>query len=261
MPLSKSLKGMSIGLLLGTIVAVDVVEPVTAGSSQPELMARSARRRRLSFRVGVRPAKRRVGGYSRSATSCNKSDQKQLMALVPPPQAKESSFQKEDQLAVVDKTGTDRPTFFFYLPTLPVTNAQFTLQDEAGSNQLHSVKFKLTGKAGIVGVVIPSTAPALKVGQKYLWQVSLSCDVESSSEQDIVLGSWIERVQVSTSASGDRLLRLAEQGIWQDVLAPLALQRYQQPKDTNAAADWATLMEDAGLPQFKQTPIVQIVKS
>ncbi|MBW4520140.1 MAG: DUF928 domain-containing protein [Scytolyngbya sp. HA4215-MV1] len=257
---SKSWKGISIVLLLGAIVAVDLAEFATAVLSQPSLIARSARRRRLSFRVGVRPSHRRVGGYSRAALSCTKNDEKQLMALIPPPQTQETSFQNEDRLAVIDKTVTDRPTFFFYVPILPVTTAQFTLQDELGNTQLYSVKFKLKGKPGIVGVVLPSSVPALKVGQKYLWQVSIACNSDDQTDQNIVLGSWIERVKVSTSAGSERLVALAEQGIWQDVVTPLAIQRYRQPNDANAAADWTTLMNDAGLPQFKQTPIVQIIQ-
>jgi len=41
----------------------------------------------------------------------------------------------------------------------------------------------------------------------------------------------------------------------------VALQRYQKPNDRAAADDWETLMQDAGLPQFKQTAIVQIVRN
>ena len=41
----------------------------------------------------------------------------------------------------------------------------------------------------------------------------------------------------------------------------VALQRYQKPDDRAAAEDWEALMQDAGLSQFKQSEIVQIVKN
>lgn len=255
-----SVPAVSIALLLGALtlpeallpIAAGLVEPAAAQPGQEMLLARSARRR-LSFRVGVRPSRYRVGGFSRSA-ACG-SDQT-LMALVPPTQQQE---RLPNGQATVDKTASAHPTFFVHLPALPGKTALFTLQNEAGTgNDLYRVKFALTSKPGVVGIALPASAPALQVGQKYLWQVAIACDPDDSASS-IVVSSWVERVN-SPAAGDDRVATLAEQGIWQDAVTLLALRRYQQPQDQSAAEDWATLMEDAGLPQFKQSEIVQIVQ-
>lgn len=250
MGLSKRIKVVSLALLLGAIGVVESVPPAMAVPTQGTLMARS----RLNFRVGVRPSRYRVGGFSRSGAACGTP---MPAALVPPPQAQERVANNK---ITVDKTAADRPTFFVYLPPLANTTAQFTLQNEARNKQLYSVEFDLTGKPGVVGISLPNSVPALEVGQKYFWQVAVACDPDDLSNMAIV-SSWVERVKLPTTSAGNRLATLAEQGIWQDVLTAVALQRYNNPSDRTATEDWAALMEDAGLRQFKQAAIVQIVKN
>lgn len=248
MHISNSLKSVFMVLLLGGIATLETLPPATALPSQGTQLL--ARRQRLKFRVGVRPSRYRMGGFSRAA-SCG--DQKQLTALVPPPHSQEKVANNE---TVVDKTAADHPTFFVHLPAVPNGTAQFTLQNEAGTEQLHSVKFNLPSKPGVVGIALPPTARALQVGQKYVWQVAVACDPDDASSNSVV-SSWVERVKSpGNQSAGD----LAEQGIWQDAVTILAMQRYQNPGDRAAAEDWAALMEDAGLPQFKQAEIVQLVK-
>ncbi|MBM0744580.1 DUF928 domain-containing protein [Phormidium sp. CLA17] len=255
MRFSRNIKAVFLALLLGTIAAIDLVEPALARPVQSSNSAKTQlARRRLNFRVGVRPSRFRVGGFSRAASCGNQP----LTALVPPQTQGLAAGQKEVQ-DPVDKTTVDRPTFFIHLAALPAKTAQFTLQNEAGTEQLHSVKFNLTDKAGIVGITLPKSAPALQVGQKYVWQVSVACDSENAANT-VVVSSWVERVH-PTTATGDQLMALAEQGVWQDALSLLALRRFQQPGDRAAEENWSALMEDAGLPQFKQAKIVQIVRN
>jgi hypothetical protein len=250
----RSWSGMKVGalaLLLGSMYAIKMVPIATALPTQGTLMARS---RRLNFRVGVRPSRYRVGGFSRSGASCGTQSP---TALVPPVQAQEKVA--SDKITV-DKTTSERPTFFVYLPSLDSQTAQFTLQNEARDKQLYSVTFKLTGKPGVVGISLPDSKPALQVGQKYFWQVAVGCDPDDSANV-MAIGSWVERVQLPTTTESNRLAMLAERGIWQDVLTQIALQRYQNPSDRTALEDWSALMEDAGLRQFRQAAIVQIVKN
>ncbi len=255
MRLLTGFKAIAAVLMMGAIVTIDLVEltqPASALPSEGTLVAQG-RRRRLGFRTGVRASRFRVGGFSRGG-ECG--SQQAITALVPPPQAQE---RLSDKKAAVDKTALARPTFFVALPALPSATAQFTLQDEAGRKQLHNVNFKLTGKAGIVGVTLPESAPALQVGQKYFWQMAVACDPDQPSKLSII-SSWVERVPPPAAARDERITTLADQGIWYDVAALVGLQRFQQPSDRGLSEDWATLMQDAGLPQFKQTAIVQVVK-
>ncbi len=256
MSLCQGIKVISIAALLGAIATIDFVTLVQSASALPTegtSMTRP-RRRRLIFRTGVRPSLYRVGGFSRGS-ECGK--QEMLTAVVPPPQARESLSK---QKAAVDKTTAAHPTFFVYLPSLPAGTAEFTLQDEAGVKELYNVEFKVTGKPGIVGISLPNSAPALQVGQKYFWQVAVTCDPNEPSKLSSI-SSWVERVNSPTAAKGDRISTLAEQGIWYDVVTLVGLQRYQKPDDRAAVEDWEALMQDAGLSQFKQSAIVQIVKN
>lgn len=252
MRLLSGLKALSLAVLISSVTTIDWIPAATALPTQGTLMARS---RRLTFRTGVRASRYRVGGFSRSGATCSVTPAP--AALVPPPQAQENVAKNQ---VTVDKTTSDRPTLFVYLPALADKTAQFTLQNEKGTEQLYSVEFKLSSKPGIVGITLPNSAPALQVGQKYFWQVAVACDPDEPSSLTVV-SSWIERVKApSAPDTTHRLTALAEQGIWQDVVAQVAMQRYQTPGDRNSADDWASLMEDAGLPQFKQAEIVQIVK-
>ncbi len=259
MRLSQAIKALTLVLLLNTIPLIELTESAIAA---PRNTSRTVKaRRRLNFRVGVRPSRYRVGGFSRAATStCGPTSNKTITALVPPPLPEEQVPTKE---APVDKTIAERPTFFVDVPNFATTNAQFTLQPEhpkpGEKKDLYNKKFQLTGKSGIIAIPLPSSVPALQIGQKYLWQMAVKCNPLDPSSDIVVIG-WIERVQSPTTATGDKLNTLAEAGVWQDTMSTLALRRYEQPNDRTAAEDWASLMEDVKMPQFKDTAIVQIVK-
>jgi hypothetical protein len=256
MQLSSTIKALTLVVLLNAIAAIELAEfaAATPYNSQPIQLAR----RRLNFRIGVRPSRYRVGGYSRAAT-CD-SDKK-LLALVPPAQPEEKVDKNK---APVDKTIAEHPIFFVYLPTELATGpAEFTLQTEAQTKgkfqdkNIFQKPFTLTGKAGMVGIALPQSV-SLQIGQKYLWQMTVNCNTDPKANKLVVIG-WVERVKLA-AAGGDKLTTLAEAEIWQDTMSTLALRRYEQPDDRTAAEDWASLMEAAKMPEFKDTAIVQIVK-
>jgi Domain of Unknown Function (DUF928) len=259
MPFSQRIKAVPVVLLLSAIAVIDLPQSTLATPTHRTQITQIARR--LNFLVGVRPALFRVGGFSRSA-SCSSQT---ATALVPPPQTQE---QVPTDKAPIDKTTLEYPTFWVYVPQLPGATATFTLMTEAESNKdetqripLYTTsKFKLTDKPGIVGISLPRSVP-LQIGQKYVWSMTIYCDSDPQPKSFTRIGGWIERLKPLVSKTGDKLSALAEGGIWQDVVTALALKRYQQPNDRAAAKDWADVMKDAGLPQFQQTAIVQIVKN
>lgn len=248
MHLSKKMRMVSVALLLGAMTAGSPISSATATADQVTLIAQS--RRRLNFRVGVRPSRSRIGAFSRSG--CGEAGIP--TALVPPIRDRASTTK-----VAVDKTSADRPTFFVYLPALPTQTAQFTLQDEAGT-ELYTTEFEVTDQAGIIGITLPEAAPALEIGQKYSWHVDVLCNPNMPSSL-MTASSWVERVSPPAKTARDPLFVLAQQGIWQELVTLLALRRYEKPGDRASAEDWAALMEDAGLPQFKQTKILQIIRN
>ncbi len=268
MRFAKAVKTASVVAVLSTMATLDLTPLAMANSKTGQRVSvdsantltvaqvtRTSGRRRLNFRLGVRPVRYRAGGFSRAA-ACEGG--KSLMALVPPLGGQDKAANNQSP---VDRTTKDYPVFLVNVPALKATTAQFTLQDESGKRQLHSVSFNLTEKPGIVAIAVPTSAPKLQVGQKYLWQLSVACDVDDPTS-NIVVSGWIERVAApAVPANGDRLAMLAEQGIWQDIAAELAEQRFKAPDDAAIAADWADLMDGVKLSQFKQTAIVQMVNS
>lgn len=213
---------------------------------------------RLGFRLRVRPSRYRIGGISRG--SCPPV----TIAPVAPPMRPEEITPEQD--AAVDSTTSAHPTLFVNIPDgLPATTAQLTVQNEAGDQELYSTSFTLSGKPGIVGIRIPDTAPALEVGQKYLWQVSVTCD-PSKPEDQLFAMSWVERValdsdlarQVNQATPREKSTLYAEAGIWQDTVSTLAELRLSNPNDPSVAQDWASLMQSVNLSDLANKPVVQI---
>jgi Domain of Unknown Function (DUF928) len=256
MRLSQTIKALTLVLLLNTIPLIEFTESAIAAPRRTSGTVKA--RPRLTFRMKVRPSRYSFGGFSRAATStCGPTKNATVTALVPPPLPEEPVT---TEYAPVDKTIAERPTFLVDVPNFAATNAQFILQPEhikeGEQKQIYNKKFQLTGKSGIIAIPLPSSVPALQIGQKYLWQMTITC----SPRNIIAVMGWIERVQTPTTAAGDKLNTLAEAGVWQDTVSTLALRRYEQPNDRTAAEDWASLMEDVKMSQFKDTAIVQIVK-
>ncbi|HEY9606057.1 MAG TPA: DUF928 domain-containing protein [Allocoleopsis sp.] len=212
----------------------------------------------LGFKLNVRSSRYRIGGFSRG--SCPAVD---ITAVSPPTRQEERSPGND---VAVDSTTSSHPMLFVNIPAeLSGKTAEFSVQDEAGNQELYSTKFNLTGKPGIVGIRVANTASPLAVGQKYLWQVSVACE-PGNSENRLYASGWIERVpldsslatQIEKATLREKLDLFAKAGIWQDTLATLAELRYTNPNDSALAQDWASLMQTVNLNNFANQPIVQI---
>jgi hypothetical protein len=208
----------------------------------------------LRFRFNVRPSRYRIGGFQRGGCST-------LITLSPPINSDTTNCHRS---LGVDTTVSDHPTFFVYVPQLKSTTAQFTLEDETGTQELYSTNFALSGEPGIIGIRIPDTIPPLEVGQNYHWIISVAED-PTQPDNSLFTEGWVKRVAPDAALVGvdrlsprDRVNHYAEAGIWQETLSTLAELRYQHPTDQSLAADWENLMKSANLPQFVTTPIIQI---
>lgn len=249
-----------LALLLCGISIVESVPPATARSSQDVMIIA---RRRIPFRTGRRQSWRRVGGYSRSGACTNGAKDKEITAIIPPPQLQENRIDNkellEKDIEVLDKTSSDHPIFFVNLPALPGTQAEFILQTDSTRQRqdTHQVNFKLTNKSGIVGIQLSENSPALQIGQRYPWSLSVICNPKDSTSNIIVKG-WVERVKPGP-VEQTIAPSLIKQGIWQDTLSAHALMLYKKPNDRPIVEDWASLMEEVGLPQFKESKVVQMV--
>ncbi len=243
-----------------------------APTTSPAVQLAQRRRRSLSWRVGVRSSRYRIGGFSRSGNCAN---QAKMTAFVPPPRPDE---QIKPADGAVDTTLSDRPTFWVYLTGVPKTSqVQFTLQD-SGTNprELYNTRFAVNGETGILGVRLPPSVPALKVGESYLWQMAIACDPNDPSSDRITIGSWLQRISLSqvkatpgfapqpiiqalaSATEMDKPALYAELGIWQDAVTSIIALRQKQPNDQELQADWRSLLTATQMGGFINTPLLGV---
>jgi len=163
------------------------------------------------------------------------------------------------------RTVSEYPTFFFYLPQPNAELAEFILEDENG-NLIYGQALTIKNLSGVIGVSIPANTnvPPLEVGKKYTWVFSLVCNPEDRSGDKVEKGT-VRRVELSADILGElenadprrKTVIYAENGIWQDALGTLAAARRANPKDTDLAADWESLLDSVRLREIAKEPIVE----
>jgi hypothetical protein len=255
--LPKIVSIMMLGLM-GTI-ELSLFQPVPAEArlgvrraSKPTTVR--LKRKSVRLKVGAKPARYRVGGFSRNS-QCGVGNGAQVVA----PPEKMGDRAKQSNKDFLEQTTSDKPTFFVYLPQATTSRAKLTVQNEERTEQLDRVTFDLDAKSGIVAIPMSSQGKSLEVGQKYLWQMTIYCD-SSAKMASVTLSGWVERVTTPTPPQDlqARVSFYAENGIWQDAMGSLVQLRQQDGK-TDWATDWTELMDTAGLSQFKNVDLVQVV--
>ncbi|WP_223280338.1 DUF928 domain-containing protein [Nostoc sp. PA-18-2419] len=199
------------------------------------------------FFLGKRPSKVATGrqrGGARRDRCPNVPDS--LTALVP--------FDV-DGVPFVEQTISDRPTFWFYIPYLPVSrrNAEFVLIDE-NEDDVYSATFSLSQKEGIASLQLPLTVPPLKQGKKYQWVFSVICNPLNRSG-DATVNGWVERVPESSNLNSrlkvattrEQVSIYAEAGLWYETLATFATLWKNNPQDKYLTKDWVSLQQTLGI--------------
>lgn len=165
----------------------------------------------------------------------------------------------------VGLTATGRPTFSWYVASMPSTPMQFALVEPGVAKPIMVKRFQNV-KSGIVQLEIPPNIPELSVGKVYRWTVSLVCNSKRPSE-NIYVRSWISRVANPIAANNDRatlnspakMLRdtaeeYARSGIWYDAVASVSKAYLADPKDDLNYQYLRFLLNGVGL---SQVPITQ----
>jgi Domain of Unknown Function (DUF928) len=254
-------------MVLGSLPAIVPAAAIAHPPSSFQIAQRN--RRRLSWRVGVRPSRYRIGGVSRSRACSN---QAQVTAFVPPPQPNE---QDPKNHGAIDNTVASHPTFWVHVANLPSkAQVQFTLQNAAGTEELYNTRFVLKDPTGLVGVRLPANAKGLKVGESYLWQLTVPC--QSASADNLYIGSWIQRITpeqvkptatfdpkplvkaIATASDRDKPPLYAALGIWQDAVTMILEQRQKQPDNQELQEDWQSLLTGAQMSDFSKASILLV---
>ncbi|MDZ8091590.1 MAG: DUF928 domain-containing protein [Nostoc sp. DedQUE05] len=199
------------------------------------------------FFLGKRPSKVATGrqrGGARRDRCPNVPDP--LTALVP--------FDV-DGVPFVEQTISDRPTFWFYIPYLPVSrrNAEFVLIDE-NEDDVYSATFSLSQKEGIASLQLPLTVPPLKQGKKYQWVFSVICNPINRSG-DATVNGWVERVPESSTLNSrlkvattrEKISIYTEAGLWYETLTSFTILLKNNPQDEDLKKNWLNLQQTLGI--------------
>jgi hypothetical protein len=164
-------------------------------------------------------------------------------------------------------TSSEYPTFWFYVPySLDEHPGELrvVITDEKIGN-IQKPLIQVTGTTpGVVGVRLPSTEAPLKIGELYTYKFVVSCKSDEASENEYVVASVERRelsaslaTQLKTATPRERAILYAQEGFWDEALTTLAELRRANPNDAGLMADWDALLEDGGLNEIKQKPIVR----
>ena len=173
----------------------------------------------------------------------------------------------------VSKVVEANPKFWFFIPyqSGKIPQGEFVLQDE-DHNDVYRTNISVDKGKGIVSISLDS-GKSLEKNKIYQWYFKLYCkdsgDSGSSynkkSSTPIYVRGWIQRVALKTNNQsvlnpaicGRQCVALyAENGIWYSALNELAKLRQANPKNRILAEDWSQLLNDIGLQELSNQPIV-----
>lgn len=182
-------------------------------------------------------------------------------------------------IALVPPSGTgttvaEYPTILWYMPQTRATSLKFVLRD-ANNQGIYSTQYLLakspegvTGNVvsnpGIKSLTLPPLAnlPPLKIGQKYSWQLTLTCD-SGNQDDDILVNGGIERVSLDPTLAQrlqiatpkQRVILYSDARLWYETLNTLMALRRDRPDDQEIAEAWAKLLGSVGLQAIAQEPL------
>ena len=199
-----------------------------------------------------RPASRSSGG---SRGNC----QTLLIALVPG-EGTLSDDCSQPTYSSTALTTTPMPTLWFYIPEQDSTlQAELALLDD-NRQAIALETLSLPAETGVVGI---SLGYELDMDQSYRWLFSIA--PESNPSRILTVEGIVRRVTSdaelnqqleSASAARDRIVRLAQAGIWHDALTELVTLRQQQPEDITVMKDWQHFLNSVGLDVIADAPII-----
>jgi Domain of Unknown Function (DUF928) len=164
----------------------------------------------------------------------------------------------------VDKS----PTLWFFIPYQPgqISSGEFSLQDEE-NNDVYRTPLTLPEKPGIVSFTIPREV-SLEPNKEYKWFLKMYCRDAANPKftklSDFVYGlvKWVsltpalENRLKNATVPRERISLYAENGIWYSALTDLAKLRLAQPNNPILNQDWANLLQDVGLEDLANEPII-----
>ncbi|MGB3535394.1 MAG: DUF928 domain-containing protein [Microcoleaceae cyanobacterium] len=165
----------------------------------------------------------------------------------------------------IGATATDYPTFWLYVKTsisqpIPI---ELELRDRA-DNVIYQTQFELTQGPGIVSVPLPEAAPPLEAGEKYYWYFSsFEYELYRFGElQRVALSPKVEK-QLANLTPQERIIALANKGLWHETVTELAELRRTNPDNADLEAAWVELLADpdVALEKIASQPVLNCCNS
>ena len=200
----------------------------------------------------------RGGGSNRSISRkgepivCPKAEPP-LTALVPF-EEEERSDKLPPSVKVWSYTTAAHPTLWFYMPytknqAIPVDLT--VVDDDSLAIVIPPISVQLPSKSGIMAVRIPSSAPALEMGKRYRWALTINCASGANTSDKMQVEGVIVReapsdvaiAELATAKGVQKAVIYAENGFWQDALTTLAELRQKNFADPTLKSDWQSLLE------------------
>lgn len=234
-----------LSMVLGTALPLQASESPKSSGSKPTAFRYSPP---IPPNLGA-PKGRTGGGASRGVCL-----QQQAMQAVLPREANRS----------YPLTGSEHPTFWFYLPdrASSETQLEFVIQDAADQYVYKTVVTQPNVSAGLVSLTVPEQSSPLVSGAVYSWTLSLQCDPKHPSRMAFIRG-MIQKVAIaptstvaSLASAPEMTARLyAQQGLWYDALTLLAQDLQTQPVSKSTAQLWKDLLKQSGLTDLQPPSI------
>lgn len=190
---------------------------------------------------------------------CRPKVEKPLVPLMPAKEDPNPSVYNPSKLLFYfpQKTTSDTPSFFFYLPEHNGNTGELAIFDREG-NDIYISEFALGDNPGVIKLSLPETV-SLEVGKEYQWQLAIICNPDERSGDDYVRGD-IQITELSLDLKNQleresdpiaRARLFAQAGIWHDTLELAARARQQEPEA------WVDLLASVGLKDFANEPIIE----
>ena len=160
-------------------------------------------------------------------------------------------------------TLSERPLIMAYVPASSAQQAIFRLKNESQA-VIYEQIVPLSGETGILAIQLPDEAPVLQVGEYYQWFVTLQTDDYLTPSSPFV-DAWIKRIEPTEAIaqameSDDAIAQaetLAQEGIWYDAAAVLAVIQDQQTVAPElSSVHWNELLSSVGLDTLIETPLL-----
>ncbi len=152
-------------------------------------------------------------------------------------------------------TTVAQPTLWFYMPytrTQAIPADLTVVDDKSFAIAIPPIPVQLPNKPGIIAVRIPPSAPALEIGKRYRWALTLNCASPSANTSDKMqvegvivreMPSKAAIAELATAKGVQKAAIYAENGFWHDALTTLAELRQKNVADPTLKSDWQSLLE------------------